>query len=198
MANPIVFYFDFASPYAYFALDRIEEIGRAAGREVEWRPVLIWAIFREIGVPTPTDVPAKRDYMFADMKRSAEYFGIPYRHPARMPASAHLATRLYLSIADRDSALGRKLGRALFDAFFRDERDITEKAEVVAIAAETGIETATAEDGMNGPRGRELLAASIAQGVADGVIGSPFFIIDGERFFGADRLPHIDWRLKNG
>jgi 2-hydroxychromene-2-carboxylate isomerase len=198
MAGPIIFYFDFASPYAYFALDRIEEIGRTAGREVEWRPVLVWAIFRELGIATPTDVPAKRDYMFADMKRSADYFGIPYRHPAKMPASAHLATRLYLSIADRDSALGRRLGRALFDAFFRDERDITEKGEVLAVAAEAGIDAASAEDGMNGPRGRELLAAGIAQAVADGVIGSPFFIIDGERFFGADRLPQINWRLGHG
>ena len=198
MAGPIIFYFDFASPYAYFALDRIEEIGRAAGREVEWRPVLVWAIFRELGIATPTDVTAKRDYMFADMKRSADYFGVPYRHPAKMPASAHLATRLYMTIADRDAALARRLGRALFDAFFRDERDITDKAVVIDVATETGIDAATAEEGINGPRGRELLTAAVAQGVADGVVGSPFFIIDGETFFGADRLPQIGWRLGHG
>jgi 2-hydroxychromene-2-carboxylate isomerase len=198
VTDKIVFYFDFASPYAYFALDRIEALGRAAGRDVEWRPVLAWAIFKELGIAAPTEVPAKREYMFADMKRSAEYFGVPYIHPAKMPASAHLATRLYLALADQDAALAQRFGRALFNAFFREERDITEKAEVLAIAAETGIDTATAEDGMNGAHGRELLAAAVAQGVADGVIGSPFFIIDGERFFGADRLPQISWRLGHG
>lgn len=198
MAGPIVFYLDFASPYAYFALDRIEAIGRAAGRDVEWRPVLVWAIFRELGIAAPTEVAARRDYMFADMKRSADYLGIPYRHPENLPASAHLATRLYLTVAERDPALARQLGRNLFDAFFRDQRDITDKAEVIAIARQAGIDETGAEDGLNGPRGRELLAAAIARGVADGVIGSPFFIIDGERFFGADRLPQIGWRLGYG
>ncbi|MGV3553429.1 DsbA family protein [Rhizobium sp.] len=198
MAGKIIFYFDFASPYAYFALDRIEEIGKAAGREVEWRPVLIWAIFRALGIATPTDVEAKRDYMFADMKRSAEFFGMPYTHPAKMPASAHLATRLYLTVADRDPTLARLLGRAIFDAFFRDDRDITDKTVVTAIAAESGMDAETAEHGMNGPRGRELLATAIEQGVVDGVIGSPFFIVDGEKFFGADRLPQIGWRLGHG
>lgn len=198
MTGKIVFYFDFASPYAYFALDRIEEIGRATGRDVEWRPVLVWAIFKELGISPPTEVAVKRDYMFADMKRSAAFYGLPYSHPAKIPASAHLATRLYLALADSDAILARQFGRALLNAFFGDERDITDKAVILAIAAETGIDASTAEDGMNGPRGRELLAAAVAQGVADGVIGSPFFIIDGERFFGADRLPQINWRLGHG
>lgn len=198
MPDKIVFYFDFASPYAYFALDRIEALGRKAGRVVEWRPVIAWAIFKELGISAPTEVPAKRDYMFADMKRSAEFLGLPYRHPAKMPVSAHLATRLYLSIADEHGPLARQLGRALFNAFFRDGRDITDKAELVAVAVEAGIDAAAAEEGMSGQRGRELLAAAVAQGVADGVIGSPFFIIDGERFFGADRLPQIGWRLGHG
>lgn len=198
MAGPIVFYFDFASPYAYFALDRIEAIGKATRRDVEWRPVLAWAVFKALGIPAPTDVAAKRDYMFADMKRSADYYGVPYRHPAKMPASAHLATRLYLSAADQDQALGRKLGRSLFDAFFRDGRNITDKTVVMDIAAQNGLDAAAAEDGIDGPRGRQLLAAAIAQGVADGVVGSPFFMIDGETFFGVDRLPQVEWRLGHG
>lgn len=86
----------------------------------------------------------------------------------------------------------------MFNAFFRDGRDITDKAELATVAVEAGIDAAAAEEGMSGQRGRELLAAAVAQGVADGVIGSPFFIIDGERFFGADRLPQIGWRLGHG
>lgn len=197
VAEPIIFYFDFASPYAYFALDRIEEIGRKAGRTVEWRPVLAWAVFKELGVPPPTEVAAKWTYMATDMRRSAEFFGVPYRHP-KLPVSAHLAARLYHAVAVSDPALGRHLGRSLFDAFFRDGRDITDKVEVAAIAEEAGIDAARTADGMTGDEGRRLLAETVTRAVADGVIGSPFFIIDGERFFGADRLPQISWRLGHG
>jgi 2-hydroxychromene-2-carboxylate isomerase len=198
MAAPIIFYMDFASPYAYFALDGIEEIGREAGRKVEWRPVLIWAVFKQLGISAPMDVPAKKDYMIADMRRSADYFGVPYRHPSRLPASAHLATRLYLTIAEQDEALARQFGLGIFRSFFQEDGDITNKDHIIEIAVRHGIDGKTAEEAMNAPRGRELLAAGIDRAIADNVIGSPFFLVDGEPFFGADRLPQVKWRLRNG
>ena len=198
MAAPIIFYMDFASPYAYFALEQIQQIGREAGRKVEWRPVLIWAVFKQLGISAPMDVPAKKDYLFADMRRSADYFGVPYRHPTRLPASAHLATRLYLTIAEQDDALARQFGTGIFQSFFQEDGDITDKDHVIEIAVRHGIDSQTAEAAMNGPRGRELLAAGIDQAIADRVIGSPFFLVDGEPFFGADRLPQVKWRLRDG
>jgi len=198
MAAPIIFYMDFASPYAYFALDGIEEIAREAGRTVEWRPVLIWAVFKQLGISAPMDVPAKKDYLVADMRRSADYFGVPYRHPTRLPASAHLATRLYLTIAEQDEALARQFGLGIFRSFFQEDGDIANKDHVIEIAVRHGIDSKTAEEAMSAPRGRELLAAGIDRAIADNVIGSPFFLVDGEPFFGADRLPQIKWRLRNG
>lgn len=81
MPDKIVFYFDFASPYAYFALDRIEALGRKAGRAVEWRPVLAWAIFKELGIAAPTEVPAKRDYIV----RGHEALGRIFRASLQTP-----------------------------------------------------------------------------------------------------------------
>lgn len=198
MAAPIIFYMDFASPYAYFALEQIEEIGRAADRKVEWRPVLIWAVFKQLGISAPMDVPAKKDYLVADMQRSADYFSVPYRHPSRLPASAHLATRLYLTIEEQDGALARQFGLGIFRSFFQDDGDITNKDHVIEIAVQHGIDSQIAEEVMNAPRGRELLAARIDQAIGDRVIGSPFFLVDSEPFFGADRLPQVKWRLRNG
>jgi 2-hydroxychromene-2-carboxylate isomerase len=193
--EPIVFYFDFASPYAYFAADGIEKIAAEHGRTVEWRAFLAWAVFKAHGISPPMDVPAKRAYIVADMNRSAAFHGLPYRHPEKLPLSAHRAARLFHTIAADDPATARAFARAAFSAFFTEGKDISDEAVVMRIAHECGIGSAAAREAIEGSLGRALLAAAVDRAVADGVCGSPFFLVDGEPFFGADRLPQIAWRL---
>ena len=195
MAAPIVFYFDFASPYAYVALAPLDALARAHGREVEWRPIILWAVFKALGIAAPLGTPARWRYLQLDMARSAAFHGVPYRHPEALPASSHLAARLYLVVERADPVLARRLGPALFRAFMADGRDITDPEVLAAVAGECGVPADRARAAMDGADGRALLAASVERAIADGVCGSPFFIVDGEPFFGADRLPQIAWRL---
>ena len=192
---PIVFYFDFASPYAYFAADGIERIAAGHGRTVEWRAFLAWAVLKAQGIAPPMDVPAKRAYLVADMIRSAAFHGLPYRHPEKLPLSAHRAARLFHAVAADDPATARAFARAAFSAFFTEGADISDEAVVLRTARQCGIGGAAAREAIEGPSGRALLAAAVERAVADGVCGSPFFLVDGEPFFGADRLPQIAWRL---
>jgi 2-hydroxychromene-2-carboxylate isomerase len=120
---------------------------------------------------------------------------VPYRHPSRLPLSAHLATRLYYAIAERDLGTARSFGRDVFAAFFTRDEDIADQAVVVRLAAAHGLTPDEAQEAMNGPLGRRRLSAAVDAAIADGVCGSPWFIVDGEPFFGADRLPQIAWRL---
>lgn len=195
MTDPIRFYFDFASPYAYFAAHQIDALGDEFGRAVEWRPVLVWAILKAQGIAAPMDSPARRAYILRDMQRSAAFFGLPYREPVRLPLSSHLAARLYHAVAAEDSDRGADLADRLFRVFFVDHRDISEEATLTAIAAEAGIPGDTAREAMQGSAGRARLEQAVADAVADGVIGSPHFVVDGEGFFGADRLPQLRWHL---
>lgn len=194
LGGPILFTFDFASPYAYFALDRIEELGRRHDRPVVWRPVLLWAVLKRQGIANPWDVGARAAYLPADMVRSAAFHRLPYRHPERM-VSSHRAARLYYRLETEDRDKARRFGRDLFMTLFADGRDIADGGTVAELAARQGVDPERAKDWMNGADGRERLAAAIEAAVADGVFGSPFFHIDGETFFGADRLPQIEWRL---
>ena len=195
MAEPIRFYFDFASPYAYFAANEVELIARTHGRTVDWRPVLIWAVFKAQGIAPPMELPAKRDYFVADMQRSAAFHGLDYSHPARLPVSTHRAARLYYTLAVQDVEAAPDFGRAIFAAYFTQGLDISQEAVVVDVAGGLGISEAAALRAINGDFGRERLAEMIDIAVADKVCGSPWFIVDGESFFGADRLPQIAWRL---
>ena len=198
MHAPIRFYMDFASPYAYFASRGIEAIGAEFGRAVEWRPILMWAVLKAHGIAAPMDVPIKRSYLLADMERSAAFHGLDYRHPVKLPMSAHLAARLHHAVADEDPGTGTRLAHALFAAFFRDHRDIADEETLVEIGASVGLPRETVVEGARGAKGRALLEAAVAEAIEAGVVGSPYFIVDGEGFFGADRLPQLRWLLSGG
>ncbi|MGB6119484.1 MAG: 2-hydroxychromene-2-carboxylate isomerase [Mesorhizobium sp.] len=196
--GPILFYFDFASPYAYFALEEIERIAAAHGRRIEWRPVLVWAILKAQSISPPMESPARRSYIVGDMARSAAFHGLPYKHPSKLPLSAHRALRLYYEIAEKDIDLAHRFGREVFAAFFTRDEDISAEQTVVTIAARVGIDEAQAIAGMSSESAKAKLAAMVDEAVAAGVVGSPFVVVDGEGFFGADRLPQIEWRLSGG
>lgn len=198
MPDPIRFYFDFASPYAYFAADQIDAIGAEAGRAVEWRPILMWAVLKAHGIAAPMEAPVKRAYFLNDIKRSAAFHGLPYAEPAKLPLSSHLAARLYYAVKAQDEALAAALARRLLPAFLSEGRDISDAATLAAIAAEAGVPAGMAADGMAGAAGRAALEAAVADAVTAGVVGSPYFLVDGEGFFGADRLPQLRWFLSGG
>lgn len=195
---PIRFWFDFASPYAWFSMDRIGELAARHGRELELRPFLLWAVLKKQGIHPPGEAPAKWDYIVRDMKRSAAFFGVPYVHPDQIPFSAHRAGRLFYTIRERDPERADQLAYAIMRALFAEGRDIADPDVLRKIAAAHGLEREEADTAMEGAEGRALLAASVDEAAADGVCGSPFILVDGEPFFGADRLPQIEWRLSAG
>lgn len=195
MAEPIRFYFDFASPYAYFSVEAVETIAADHGRKLEWRPILMWAVLKAHQIAPPMDLPAKRSYFLHDMTRSAAFYGIPYREPAKLPISSHNAARLWHALAVRDEPAARAYGKDVFRAFFADRRDISDQDVLADIAGRHGLSEADARTAMAGPDGRAGLEAEVARAVADNVCGSPYFMVDNEGFFGADRLPQLRWRL---
>lgn len=195
MSDPIRFYLDFASPYAYFAADRIEDIGRECGRAVEWRPILMWAVLKAQAIAAPMESPARRDYMLRDMARSAAFFGLQYRKPDKLPFSSHLAGRLFHAVNASDPAKAVELAKRLLPAVFADGLDVADEATLAGIAVDVGIDREAAIEGMKGAAGRAGLEAAVAEAIEAGVVGSPFFLVDGEGLFGADRLPQVRWLL---
>src|SRR5882724_11406653 len=118
MTKPIDFYFDFSSPYGYFASARIDDIAGRHGRTVTWRPILLGAVFKITGQqPLPT-IPLKGTYAKRDLERCARLFGLPFRFPTNFPIASTAASRAFYHLAENDAALARKLARALYAAYF--------------------------------------------------------------------------------
>jgi 2-hydroxychromene-2-carboxylate isomerase len=141
------------------------------------------------------EAPQRRRYFLADMARSAAFHSVPYREPVKLPVSSHFATRIYYWLADQDGGRARLFGRDVFTAFLVDQQDITDPETLLSLAARRSVSREDAEEAMNGQLGRDRLSNAVDEAVKEGVVGSPFFIVDGEGFFGADRVAQIAWRL---
>lgn len=198
MSAPIEFYFDFASPYGYMGSTRIEALAAKYGREVHWKPFLLGAAFKVMGVPSMAVQPLKSDYSKRDFERSAKYYGIPYKFPSAFPISSLAAARAVTWAHGVDSKKAKLLCQALFRAYFVDDINISNAAEVIAIAAKNGFDAAAVEAGMNDQHVKDKLKAEVDAALAKGVFGSPFVIVDGEPFWGVDRLDQVERWLKDG
>ena len=191
---PIDVWFDFASPYAYVMRPSLQALAARHRRSLAWRPVILWAVLKQQGIVPVADSPVKWAYLVNDMRRSAAFHGLPFGTP-RLPMSSHAAARFYYAVTAERPELAEPLIDALFAAQMVEDRPLSEPETLVAIADRHGIDRAAAVDAIEGPAGRERLATAVAEAVTAGVFGSPFVILDGEPFFGADRLPQIAWRL---
>lgn len=198
MSDPIDFYFDFSSPYGYFAATRIDAIASRHGREVSWRPILLGAVFKVTKQqPLPT-IPLKGDYAKRDLARSARLLGVSFTFPSRFPIATIAACRAYYSVAEQDPALAKRLARALYEAYFARDRDISAPEAVVEIASGIGISSDALREAIDAPGVKEHLRAAVDAAIAQGVFGSPYIVVDGEPFWGSDRLDQVERWLETG
>jgi 2-hydroxychromene-2-carboxylate isomerase len=194
MAKPIDFYFDFSSPYGYLASTQIDQLGKRHNREVVWHPFLLGAVFKVTGQKPLVEQPLRGVYHQHDFARSARLLGVPFKLPEKFPFFALAASRAFYWLGGGDKA--KQLARSVFHATFGEGRDVTPIPVVAALAKSLGVDGL--EQGVELPETKEELRARTDQAIAAGIFGSPFFIVDGEAFWGHDRLPQVDRWLATG
>lgn len=198
MSEPIEFYFDFSSPYSYIAAEVIDGLAEKYGRKVKWRPILLGVVFQKTGQPLLVNVPLKGEYSMRDFARSARYHGVPFTFPAKFPLSTVSAARAYYWLHGQNCQKARDFARAVFRAYWVDGRDISDLAVLQDIAAALGIDGAALAAGIATPEIKERLKAETDTALAKGMCGAPYFVVDNEPFWGADRLPQIEKWLQTG
>ncbi|MBI4990087.1 MAG: 2-hydroxychromene-2-carboxylate isomerase [Rhodocyclales bacterium] len=198
MADPIEFYFDFSSPYSYLASELIDDLAAKYGRKVKWRPMLLGVVFQKTGQPLLVNVPLKGEYSMRDFSRSARYYGVPFKFPAKFPLSTLSAARAYYWLHGQDCQKACDFARAMFRAYWADGRDISDMDVMLDIAASLGIDREALSAGIATPEIKERLKVETETAIARGMCGAPYFVVDGEPFWGADRLPQIEKWLQTG
>jgi 2-hydroxychromene-2-carboxylate isomerase len=196
MANPIDFYFDFSSPYGYFASTKIDELAAKHGRSVVWRPMLLGAVFKITGQQPLATVPLKNTYMAHDLARTAKLIKIPFKLPTRFPISTVAPSRAFYWVNDQDRDLAKKLAQALYHAYFAEDRDISNPEVTGNVAAKLGVDKAELTQALNDPAVKERLKTEVDAAIERGVFGSPYIVVDGEPFWGSDRLDQVEQWLQ--
>ena len=198
MSTPIDFYFDFSSPYGYFAAVEIDKLAAKYSRSVNWHPILLGPIFKALGTNSLANIPVKGDYSRHDMERTARFHNIFYKAPSQFPIGTQVAARATLWVQQTQPAKAVDLIKTLYSAYFTEDIDISVPENVLRIAADNGIDRAALETALGTPELKEQLRAATEAAGKAGVFGSPFMIVDREQFWGFDRFTQLEAFLKNG
>jgi 2-hydroxychromene-2-carboxylate isomerase len=188
----IEFYFDFSSPYGYLASQRIEALAVKYGRTVDWRPVLLGPAFKAMGMPILVTIPLKGEYSKRDFPRSARFHGVPYKQPSPFPISTLAAARVFYWLKEKDERKAIEAAKAFYKAYFVDNVNISETENVVKITQSLGCDAAQVRAALENQSVKDRTKAEVEASLAKGVFGSPYIVVDGEPFWGMDRLDQVE------
>ena len=199
MKDPLRFWFDFSSPYSYIANEWVDAVAARHGRTVLRHAILLGATFQAAELKPPVAYPLKGNYSLRDFARSARFAGLPYAPPPVFPLPTQNAARVFWWLADTQGAdAAAAWAAAGLRAMFVRQVPLQEPAALKALAAEQGLDPEAAESAWNDPTWKLRLRQANDAAIAAGVFGAPFFIVDGEPFWGNDRRPQIERWLESG
>jgi 2-hydroxychromene-2-carboxylate isomerase len=199
MSTTIDYYFSLVSPWTYLGGARLAEIARKHKAEVRVRPVELGVIFPQTGgLPLGKRAPARQAYRLVELERWREVLDMPLNlHPAFFPAPEKLAARLVIA-AERCGADPLALSQAILRGVWAEERNIADASELKAIADAAGCHADTLMAEAIKPEIEEIYARNTQEALAAGVFGSPSYVVDGELFWGQDRLDLLERKLARG
>ena len=196
MATVVEFWFEFASTYSYPAAFAVEESARARGVQVAWRPFLLAPIFAAQGwTDSPFNIyPAKGKYMWRDLARICARQGLPLRRPTQFPRNGLLAARVACRYAEERWL--PEFVRRVYAANFGDDRDISSAQVVEHIIDSLGLKANEILAEAQLQSSKDALRSQADRAIKLGLIGAPSFVVDGEAFWGGDRMEAaFDWAL---
>lgn len=193
MRPPIDFWFDFSSPYSYIASEWVEAVAARRGRAVRWHAILLGATFQAAELKSPVAHPLKREYSIRDFARSARFAGLPYVLPERFPIPTQNAARVFWWLHDTVSPeRAVAWAHAGLRAYFTQGQDLSDALVLRGVMLGAGLVASDAEAAYTDPVWKDRLKRENDTAIAAGVFGAPFFMVDGEPFWGNDRRSQIE------
>lgn len=174
------FFFDYSCPYAYLAFVQIEALAARTNARLVWRPFLLGGVFRALAQPQILPLsPQKARYLLLDQQRQAEVLGVPLHHPMQHPRRTVNALRATLARGCDPAII-----RAFYNAYWVEGRAIEDDAVIREIAGDVDLDAQ-----------RDALKVNTDEAVSRGVFGAPAMFVNGELFWGEDRLFMVEAAL---
>jgi len=191
MGKTVEFFFDVGSPTSYLAYKRLPAVAADTGATIAWRPMLLGGVFKATGNASPAAVPAKGRWMFEDIARWARRYGVPYAPNPFFPVNTLVLMRGAAGVQMRRPDDFLRYCDAAFDAMWRTPRNLNDPATLAAMLADAGFEPEAMLALAADPEVKARLVATTEEAVARGVFGAPTMFVDGQLFFGQDRLDFV-------
>jgi 2-hydroxychromene-2-carboxylate isomerase len=182
----LTFYHDFSSPYAYLAATQLEKQMTPLGITIEWRPILLGALFRAIGtpdVPLFAMSPAKMRYLQRDIRDWADWWGVDFSFAKNFPIRSVLALRVALQAPSATLPLYR--------AAWAEGQDISDPPTVARVLDEHGLNGEQLVLGAQQPAIKQALRDNTEAAQRDGACGVPSFVFKKRLIWGQDRIHQI-------
>ena len=196
MTKAVEFYFDVGSPAAYLAWTQLPKLAQEMHAEIVYRPFLLGAVFQATGNRSPTDIPAKGQYLMDDLARHARRYGVEFRHNPYFPINTLTLMRGALGLQMRDPARMPIYVDAVYRAIWVDAKNMNDFPVVAEVMQQAGFDP------------DQLMALAVDQAVKDqlkvqtqdavsrGVFGAPTFFVNNQMFWGQDRLDFVKEALQ--
>ena len=197
MASVIRYFYNHSSPWNYFGHDRFLELAAAEGAEIVFRPCESHRIFAQSGgLPVAKRAPQRQAYRIAELKRWGEHLGLPMViESAHEAPPMDWANRLAIAAGEAGADMGA-LSSGWLAARWAEDRDLLDPAAMIDVADGLGLDgSALWEDSRSEETGT-LYDAYTEEAMAAGVFGAPSYILDGELYWGQDRLDFLARKLQ--
>ena len=195
MAKSVDFYFDYGSPSSYLAYTQMPGLAKRTGATVNYRPILLGAVFQATGNRSPVEVAAKGKWMQSDLQHFAERYNVPYRWNPHFPINT-LALMRGATYAAREGFL-LPYSDAIYKAVWADGLNMGDPAVIGKVLEETGIDAQKVIAATQEQAVKDALKDATQQAVARGLFGAPTFFVGERMHFGQDRLPYVEELLRD-
>lgn len=198
MSTTVDYYFTPQSPWVYLGHQRFAQITRAAGATVRLLPIDLGKVFPVSGgLPLGQRAPQRQAYRLVELRRHADFLDLPMNvKPKFFPVSGDAASRLIIAVDLHDGVdAAMKLSGAVFGACWAQEQHIADDQVLAQLLDECGLDAARLEQS-HSQAVQARYEANTAQAIQAGVFGAPSYAIDGELFWGQDRLDFVERRLQ--
>lgn len=201
MSLTVDYYLSPHSPYTYLGHQRFCEIAAATGAKVNVLPVDLGGKVFPVsgGLPLSKRAPQRQAYRLVELKRFSAWLNQPINlQPKYFPVNSDDAAQLIIAVDMKDGTdAALRITTAVLRAVWVEERNIADLAVLQALVAEQGLPAQRMDDA-HSQAVHERYEQDSEAAIAAGVFGAPSYVIDGEIFWGQDRLDFVQRRLQQG
>ncbi len=197
MSRPVDYYFSLISPWAYLGHAEFLRIAKQADAPVTYKPVALGKLFPESGgLPLGQRHPLRRAYRMIELQRWREKRNLPLvLQPKFWPFDVEFADRLTIAAAEKYPDLIGDFLALAFRAVWVEEQNLAVEGVLREILKSSGIEDEDLLADARKPPTADIYAQNLSDALRLGVFGSPCYVIDGEVFWGQDRLEMVSEML---